>query len=120
MPTVPALTRRTEAQRWREVRDEDAPWGDLRPELLEAIQRILKATMEDELESELVAAHHERIEAILPLVTREPGTSWSSCPGSSPTGPSIVRSRDPATSTGPDPRGRGSRRPLRMPGIIRA
>ena len=45
MATVPALTDRTPAQRWREVRDEDAVWGDLRPELLEAVKTILEATM---------------------------------------------------------------------------
>jgi len=38
MTTVPALTDRTEAQRWAEVRDEDSLWGDLRPELLAAVR----------------------------------------------------------------------------------
>ncbi len=53
MATVPAaLTDRTPAQRWRELRDEDALWGDLRPESLAAVQRILEATMEDELAAE--------------------------------------------------------------------
>lgn len=60
MATVPALTDRTEAQRWTEVRDEDALWGDLRPELLEAVQRILETTMEDELAAELLANRYER------------------------------------------------------------
>jgi transposase-like protein len=60
MTTVPALTGRTEAQRWTEVRDEDALWGDLRPELLEAVQRILETTMEDELAAELLATRYER------------------------------------------------------------
>jgi transposase-like protein len=60
MTTVPALTDRTEAQRWAEVRDEDALWGDLRPELLEAVRRILEATMEDELAAELLATRYER------------------------------------------------------------
>ena len=61
MTTVPAaLTDRTEAQRWTEVRDEDALWGDLRPELLEAVRRILEATMEDELGAELLATRYER------------------------------------------------------------
>ena len=49
MATVPALTARTPAQRWAEVRDEEALWGDLRPELLAAVRTILEATMEDEL-----------------------------------------------------------------------
>lgn len=60
MATVPALTDRTEAQRWAEVRDEDALWGDLRPELLESVRRILEATMEDELARELLATRYER------------------------------------------------------------
>jgi transposase-like protein len=61
MATVPAaLTDRTPAQRWREVRDEDALWGDLRPELLEAVARILEATMEDELAALLRAQPYER------------------------------------------------------------
>lgn len=61
MATVPAaLTDRTPAQRWAEVRDEDALWGDLRPELLEAVRRILEATMEDELAAELLATRYER------------------------------------------------------------
>jgi len=41
MATVPALTDRTEAQRWSEVRDEDGLWGDLRPELREAVRTSL-------------------------------------------------------------------------------
>jgi transposase-like protein len=60
MATVPALGDRTEAQRWADVRDEDALWGELRPELLEAVRRILETTMEDELEAELLAARYER------------------------------------------------------------
>jgi transposase-like protein len=61
MATVPArLTDRTPAARWAEVRDEDALWGDLRPELLEAVARILEATMEDELAALLRARPYER------------------------------------------------------------
>lgn len=60
MHTVPALTDRTEGQRWAEVRDEDGVWGDLRPELLEAVRRILETTMEDELAGELIARRYER------------------------------------------------------------
>jgi transposase-like protein len=60
MLTVPALTDRTEAQRWAEVRDEEGLWGDLRPELLEAVRRILETTMEDELATELIARRYER------------------------------------------------------------
>jgi transposase-like protein len=60
MRTVPALTDRTTAARWSEVRDDDGLWGDLRPELLEAVRMILETTMEDELAAELVASRYER------------------------------------------------------------
>jgi putative transposase len=60
MATVPALTDRTLRERWAEVRDEDGLWGDLRPELLEAVKAILETTMEDELAVELVASRYER------------------------------------------------------------
>jgi hypothetical protein len=68
MATVPALTDRTEAQRWAEVRDEDALWGDLRPELLAAVKTILEATTEDELTAQVLATHCERT----PLRTDRP------------------------------------------------
>ena len=55
MATVPALTDRTPAQRWAEVKDEEALWGDLRPELLAAVRTILEATMEDELTALILA-----------------------------------------------------------------
>lgn len=60
MATVPALTDRTAAERWSEVRDDDSVWGDLRPDLLEAVRTILETTMEDELAAELVASRYER------------------------------------------------------------
>ncbi len=60
MATVPALTDRTPAQRWAEVRDEEALWGDLRPELLAAVRTILEATMEDELTALILAGRYER------------------------------------------------------------
>jgi hypothetical protein len=55
MATVPALTDRTPAQRFAEVRDEESLWGDLRPERLEAVRKILEATMEDELTAQVMA-----------------------------------------------------------------
>ena len=60
MTTIPALTARTTARRWAEVRDEEAFWGDLRPELLRAVTTILEATMEDELAAQLLARPYER------------------------------------------------------------
>ncbi len=60
MRTVPALTDRTAADRWAEVRDDETLWGDLRPELLEAVRTILETTMEDELAAELLATRYER------------------------------------------------------------
>jgi hypothetical protein len=55
MATAPALTDRTPAQRWAEVKDEEALWGDLRPELLAAVRTILEATTEDELNALILA-----------------------------------------------------------------
>jgi putative transposase len=60
MTTIPALTARTMPERWAEVRDEEALWGDLRPELLRAVTTILEATMEDELAAQLLARPYER------------------------------------------------------------
>jgi putative transposase len=60
MARLPALTERTEAQRWAEVRDEEALWGDLRPELLAAVRTVLETTMESELWEHLRADRHER------------------------------------------------------------
>jgi len=41
MTRVPALAERTEAQRRAEDRDEEQPWGDLRPELPAAVRTVL-------------------------------------------------------------------------------
>ncbi|MCC6833099.1 MAG: IS256 family transposase [Thermoleophilia bacterium] len=60
MTTVPALDRRTLPERWSDVRDEEALWGDLRPELLAAIRTVLETTMESELWERLRAARYER------------------------------------------------------------
>lgn len=62
MTTVPALTDRTLAERWADVRDEESVWGDLRPELSMAVRTILEATMEDELAARLLARRYERTE----------------------------------------------------------
>ena len=60
MESLVALDRRTPAMRWREVRDESSLWGDLRPELANAVSVILHATMEDELAALLAARPYER------------------------------------------------------------
>jgi transposase-like protein len=60
MGTVRALTDRTEAQRWAEVRDEEALWGDLRPELLAAVRTVLETSMDAELWVQLQAGRYER------------------------------------------------------------
>jgi len=60
MSSVVALDRRTPAMRFREVRDEESLWGDLRPELAAAVSQILHATMEDELTVLLAARRYER------------------------------------------------------------
>jgi len=46
--------------RWREVRDEAALWGELRPELAAAVKAIVEGTMEDELTVLLAARPYER------------------------------------------------------------
>jgi len=60
MTRLVALTDRTEAMRWAEVRDEEALWGDLRPELLAAVRTVLETTMESELWDQLRADRYER------------------------------------------------------------
>lgn len=47
MATVSAARERTEAERWAGVRDEEALWGDLRPELLEAVRTILERDLDE-------------------------------------------------------------------------
>ena len=42
MATVPALVDRTPAQRFAEIRDEEALWGDLRPELARLVKTVLE------------------------------------------------------------------------------
>lgn len=63
MATVPALTDRRPAQRWAEVRDEEAMWGDLRPELVRLVKTVLETTMEDELRLAVGALRYERTPA---------------------------------------------------------
>jgi putative transposase len=60
MATVPALTDRTPAQRFAEVRDEASLWGDLRPELARLVKTVLETTMEDELRLAVGALRYER------------------------------------------------------------
>jgi putative transposase len=60
MATVPALTDRTSAQRFAEVRDEEALWGDLRPELAGLVKTVLETAMADELRLAIGALRYER------------------------------------------------------------
>jgi len=60
MTSVVALDERTPAQRWAEVRDDEALWGELRPELAAAVRAVLEGTMEDELSRLLAARRYER------------------------------------------------------------
>jgi hypothetical protein len=60
MTRLVALTERTDADRWAEVRDEEALWGDLRPELLAAVRTVLETTMESELWERLQAERYKR------------------------------------------------------------
>lgn len=92
MARLVALTDRTEAMRWREVRDEEALWGDLRPELCAAVKTILEATMADELAAELLAGRYERTHVRLEAGHRE-ALVWlgerlrSAFPAERPSGP---------------------------------
>ena len=60
MTRLVALSDRTAAMRWAEVPDEEALWGDLRPELLAAVRTVLETTMESELWDQLRADRYER------------------------------------------------------------
>ena len=60
MTRLVALTDRTEAQRWAEVKDEETLWGDLRPELLRLVTACLESTMEAELLDLVLAHRYER------------------------------------------------------------
>ena len=60
MRSVVALDERTPAQRWAQVQDEASLWGDLRPELAQAVKGILEGTMEDKLATLLAARPYER------------------------------------------------------------
>ena len=60
MTTVPARVDPTLGERWALVSDEESVWGDLRPELSQAVRTILEATMEDELAARLLARRYER------------------------------------------------------------
>ena len=69
MATVPALVDRTPAQRFAEIRDEEALWGDLRPELARLVKTVLETTMEDELRLAVGALRYERTPAGATIAT---------------------------------------------------
>jgi transposase-like protein len=60
MATVPALVDRTPAQRFADIRGEEALWGDLRPELARLVKTVLETTMADELRLAVGALRYER------------------------------------------------------------
>ncbi len=63
MVTVKALTDRTIAERFREVKDEEALWGDIAEETLVLVKRILGSALEEELTVRLQALRYRRTEA---------------------------------------------------------
>lgn len=62
MAKVVALTERTIAQRFAEVKDEETVWGDIGEEVRALARRILEASLEEELSMRLGAAPYSRKE----------------------------------------------------------
>ncbi|HEX9014724.1 MAG TPA: IS256 family transposase [Chloroflexota bacterium] len=62
MAKVVALTERTIAQRFAEVKDEEGIWGDVGEEVRSVVKRILEGSLEEELSMRLGAAPYSRKE----------------------------------------------------------
>lgn len=62
MTRVKALTDRTMAERFREVKDERQLWGDISDETRALAKRIIESSLEEELTARLQAAHYRRTE----------------------------------------------------------
>ena len=60
MVQVKDLTELTLRERWREVKDEEEWWGDLKQETLLGIRRVLEGVMEGELVDQLRAGRYRR------------------------------------------------------------
>lgn len=62
MVQVKDLTQLTLRDLWREVKEEDEWWGDLKAETLRVVKRLLEASMEEELLEQLRAGRYRRTE----------------------------------------------------------
>jgi len=62
MVQVKALTDRSVAERFCEVKDEEGFWGDISAETRQLAKRILESTLDDELEARLQAGRYRRTE----------------------------------------------------------
>jgi putative transposase len=62
MARVKALTDRTIAERFAEIKTEDQVWGDISMETKQLAERILGSALEDELQHRLQAGRYKRTE----------------------------------------------------------
>lgn len=62
MARVKALTERTIAERFREIKDEESLWGEISLETRAVAKRILEGSLEEELSVRLQAARYRRTE----------------------------------------------------------
>jgi putative transposase len=62
MARVKALTDRTIAERFAEIKTEEQLWGDISAETRQLAQRILESALEDELQHRLQAGRYKRTE----------------------------------------------------------
>src|SRR5215211_7464224 len=62
MARVKALTERTIAERFGEIKTEDQLWGEISAETAQLAQRILGSALEDELQHRLQAGRYKRTE----------------------------------------------------------
>jgi len=62
MVQIKALTDRSVGERFREVKGEDAFWGDISAETQQLAKRILESALDEELEARLRAGRYRRTE----------------------------------------------------------
>jgi putative transposase len=60
MVMVKDLTQLTVEDLWKEVKDEEAWWGDLRDDTLRLVKRLLESTMDEEIIAQLQVARYQR------------------------------------------------------------
>jgi len=60
MVMVKDLTRLTVKDLWKEVKDEEDWWGDLKGDTLQLVKRLLESTMDEEIIAQLQVARYQR------------------------------------------------------------